>query len=177
MKLYPIISIIVTIGVAGVSCVNNSNIKSSDMIVQQADGTISLKLEKAAVYNCEENPANNTAEWNFVVSRPGRFGVWLSTATKDTMNLRYPSSVKINLQDERIEARPVGDKIILNASDVKYPYYRADSYIGTFYIEQPGEYSLQVINEKVVPGNLKEDTSIGAESTRMMSVVLAPMTR
>ena len=147
------------------------------MIVQQADGTISLKLEKAAVYNCEENPANNTAEWNFVVSRPGRFGVWLSTATTDTMNLRYPSAVKINLQDERIEARPVGDKIILNTSDVKYPYFRADSYIGTFYIEQPGEYSLQVINEKVVPGRLKEDTSSYAESTRMMSVVLLPMTR
>lgn len=123
----------------------------TDRISQQADGTISLKLEKASCYSCDTDPSNNTAEWNFVVSKPGRYGVWLSTATTDTMNLQYTSSVKINLQDERLEATPVGNKIILNATDVKYPYFRADSYMGTFYIEQPGEYSIQVINEKVVP--------------------------
>jgi hypothetical protein len=162
------------------SCTNSGNgksVASSEKITQQADGTISLKLEKASFYNCETDPSNNTAEWNFVVSRPGTYGVWLSTATTDTMNLRYASSVKINLQDERIEAKPIGDKIVLNAGDVKYPYFRADSYMGTFYIEQPGEYSIQVINEKVVPVNKKEDVAKSENPTRIMSVVLTPLTR
>ena len=149
----------------------------SDKISQQADGTISLKLEKASCYSCETDPSNNTAEWNFVVSKPGRYGVWLSTATTDSMNLRYINSVKINLQDERLETTPVGDKIILNAGDVKYPYFRADSYMGTFYIEQPGEYSIQVISEKVVPVDKRESVEKPQNTTRMMSVILTPMTR
>lgn len=93
------------------------------------------------------------------------------------MDLRYSSSVKISLQDERIEAKPVGNKIVLNADDVKYPYYRADSYMGTFYIEQAGEYSIQVINEKVISVDKKEDSDNSSNPTRMMSVVLTPMTR
>ncbi len=162
-----------------VSCGNSgkNDGKQSEKITQQADGTISLKLEKASLYKCESNPSNNTAEWNFVVSRPGRYGVWISTATTDTMDLRYASSVKISLQDERIEAKPVGDKIILNAKDVKYPYYRADSYMGTFYFEQPGEYSIQVINEKVVTADRKDDQEKTGNATRMMSVILTPLTR
>jgi hypothetical protein len=162
------------------SCADSGNRKarpSTDKITQEADGTISLNLDKASFYNCETDPSNNTAEWNFVVSRPGRYGVWLSTATTDTMNLRYASSVKINLQDERIEAKPIGDKIVLNASNVKYPYYRADSYMGTFYIEQPGEYSIQVINEKVIPAEKRENAAKSECSTKMMSVILTPMTR
>ncbi len=174
------VSIIVMIIVICTSCADSGSKRgssSSEKITQQADGTISLKMEKASFYNCETDPSNNTAEWSFVVSKPGRYGVWLSTATKDTMNLSYASSVKINLQDERIEAKPVGDKIVLNAGDVKYPYYRADSYMGTFYIEQPGEYSIQVINEKVVPVDKKEDVAKSESSTRMMSVILTPLTR
>jgi hypothetical protein len=162
------------------SCTNSGSgkiISSSDKVTQQADGTISLKLEKASFYKCETDPSNNTAEWNIVVSRPGTYGVWISTATTDTMNLRYSGSVKINLQDERIEARPNGDKIVLNALDVKYPYFRADSYMGTFYIEQPGEYSIQVISEKVIPVSRKEEVAKNDNTTRMMSVVLTPMTR
>jgi len=148
-----------------------------EKIVQEADGTISLKLEKAALYNCESNPANNTAEWSFVVSKAGTYKVWLSTATTDSMNLRYNSPVKINLQDERLEVRPVGNKIVLNASEVKYPYFRADSYMGTFYIEQPGEYSIQVINEKVIASDKTEETDKNTANTRLMSVILTPMTR
>ena len=161
-----------------VSCTNSGSGNSkNEKIVQGADGTISLSLEKASLYNCESNPANNTAEWNFVVSRPGRYGVWLSTATTDTMNLKYESPVKINLQDERLEVKPVGNKIVLNASDVKYPYFRADSYMGTFYIEQAGEYSIQVINEKVIDSIKESNNSSGGNNTRLMSVVLTPMTR
>ncbi|MGD0582684.1 MAG: hypothetical protein ABR974_07030 [Bacteroidales bacterium] len=180
MRQRLVIPIIVSFIIICASCADSENGKgktSANKITQQADGTISLNFDKASFYNCETDPSNNTAEWNFVVSQPGRYGVWLSTATTDTMNLRYASSVKINLQDERIEARPVGDKIVLNASDVKYPYYRADSYMGTFYIEQAGEYSIQVISEKVIPVDKKEDAAKSQCPTRMMSVILTPMTR
>jgi predicted small secreted protein len=178
MKQIPVIIVLVTFILASCSNTGIGDVKQpGEKITQQADGTISLKLEKASFYNCDTDPSNNTAEWNFIVSRPGRYGVWLSTATTDTMNLKYASSVKISLQDERIEAKPVGDKIVLNAKDVKYPYYRADSYIGTFYIEQPGEYSIQVISEKVLPESKMDNVAKNDSPTRMMSVVLLPMTR
>jgi hypothetical protein len=177
MRIFIILSALILLLAVTVSCSSSTNNSTTDKILQEADGTISLKLEKAALYNCESNPANNTAEWSFVVSKPGRYGVWLSTATTDTMNLKYSSPVKINLQDERIEAKPVGDKIVLNTNDVKYPYFRADSYIGTFYIESAGEYSIQVINEKVISGVTKTADEKSDTSTRMMSLVLTPMTR
>jgi hypothetical protein len=151
--------------------------RSERQIKQQEDGIIALNIENASRYNDKMNPSCNTAEWDFVVSRAGRYGVWLSTATKDTMDLQYPNSVKINLLDERLEGKPVGDKIVLNASGVNYPYYRADSYMGTFYIGEPGEYSIQVISEKVPPKEkIKEESAI-SDPTKLMSVILTPMTR
>jgi hypothetical protein len=151
--------------------------KSESQIKQQEDGIIALNIEKASRYNDKMNPSCNTAEWDFIVSKAGRYGVWLSTATKDTMDLQYPNSVKINLLDERLEGKPVGDKIVLNASGVNYPYYRADSYMGTFYIQEPGEYSIQVISEKVPPKEkIKEESAI-SDPTKLMSVILTPLTR
>lgn len=154
---------------------NNSN--ESEKILQQEDGTLSLAIEKASFYKNEVDPSCNTAEWNIVVSKPGRYSVWLSTATKDTMNLRYTNSVKINLDDERLEAKPIGDRIVLNANEVKYPYYRADSYMGSFYIQEAGEYNLQVISEKVGSTDVKPEVKPSEESTKLMSVILTPMTR
>ena len=149
----------------------------SDKIIQKDDGTINLDIDKASQYNDNTNPSCNTAEWNFIVSRPGRYKVWLSSATVDTMDLQYNNTVKISLLDERLDVQPVGDKIVLNASDVKYPYYRADSYMGTFYIQEPGEYSIQVISEKVI--NKSEDNQGISlkDHTKLMSVFLTPMTR
>ena len=152
-------------------------ITNNNIVQQNDDGTIDLHIEKASCYNDNTNPSCNTAEWNIIVSKPGRYKVWLSSATKDTMDLRYKSTVKISLQDERLDVKPVGDKIVLNANDVKYPYYRADSYMGTFYIQDPGEYSIQVISEKAVA---KSDHTQGNpinDDTKMMSVFLTPMTR
>jgi hypothetical protein len=40
-------------------------------IVQESDGTVSLKIEKAACYNDAVNPSNNTADWNVVITKPG----------------------------------------------------------------------------------------------------------
>jgi hypothetical protein len=153
------------------------NKRTENKITQQDDGVISLKLEKASCYSDKVNPSCNTAEWNFEVSRPGRYKVWLSSATKDTTDLQYTNSVKVSLLDERLEARPIGDKIVMNATDVEYPYYRVDSYMGSFNFQEPGEYSIQVISEKVVPKEPENAASSQASHTKLVSVILMPITR
>jgi hypothetical protein len=165
------------------SCANSGNkpVKRSgnanDEIKQKDDGTIDLDIQKASCYSDNTNPSCNTAEWNIIVSKPGRYKVWLSSATIDTMDLQYNNTVKINLQDERLDVKPVGDKIVLNANDVKYPYFRADSFMGTFYIHEPGEYNVQVISEKVFAQSDNNQRTSNAVHTKLMSVFLTPMTR
>ena len=97
-------------GVAlSVSCNNavrsdeNRNIVAENKILQQNDGTISLKVDKAECYHDMVNPSSNTAEWNVVVSKSGRFNVWLSSATKDTTDLKYKNSVMLSIRDNRLE--------------------------------------------------------------------------
>jgi hypothetical protein len=176
-------SIIITGLLSVYSCSNSSSATSdeksfgSEMVKQQADGTIALKLDKAVCYNSERDPSCNTAEWNFEISKPGRYYVWLSSATKDTMNLQYSKSVRINVNDELLEVKPVGDKIVLDAADVKYPYYRADSYMGSVIIQEPGEYSIQVISEKVISEKAQTVIPESENNTKMMSVILTPMSR
>lgn len=165
------------------SCVNSGRngekfvLSAGQKVLPQEDGTFSLSLEKAAFYKNEIDPSSNTAEWNIVVSKPGRYNVWLSSATKDTMNLSYTNSVKIDLADERLEAKPIGDKIVLDANEVKYPYYRADSFMGTIYIQEAGEYNLQVISEKVTNKGAKAEVALSEDNTKLMSVILTPLTR
>lgn len=161
------------------SCGNHSGKKgvAENAVIQQEDGTLSLNLEKATCYNDEVNPSSNTAEWNVVVSKPGRFKVWLSSATKDTTDLSYNNSVKISLLDYQLEAEPACDKIVHNSSEVSYPYYRADSYMGSFYISEPGVYNIQIISEKVLPREAMNNISAGPDDTRLMSVILTPNTR
>src|SRR5512133_2998598 len=102
--------------------------EAENRVLQQEDGIVSLKLEKAGCYYDPGNPSNNTADWNVVISKPGRFKVWLSSATKDTADLRYANSVRISLLDNQLEVNPACDKIVQNSSEVHYPYFRADSY-------------------------------------------------
>lgn len=146
-------------------------------VEQEEDGTLSLNLDKATCYSDDVNPSSNTAEWNVVVSKPGRFKVWLSSATTDTTHLQYLNSVKISLQDNLLEVDPVCDKIVHNSKDVSFPYFRADSYMGSFYISEPGEYNIQVISEKIAPRNEAGRIASLPEGTRLMSVILTPMTR
>ncbi len=150
---------------------------SGNSVLQKADGSFSLKVENAACYNDVENPSSNTAEWNVVVSKPGTYKVWLSSATRDTTNLSYINSVKISLLDKLIEVNPEIDKVVLNSGDVSYPYFRADSYAGSFYISEPGEYRIQVISEKVLSKEAMNRISSGPNDTKLMSVILTPMTR
>lgn len=144
-------------------------------ILQQKDGTISLKVDKADLYEDEVNPSTNTAEWNVVVSKSGRFNVWLSSATKDTTDLKYNNSVRLSILDNRLEAHPACDKIILNSSDVTYPYFRADSFIGSLYIQDTGLYNIQIISEKIVPKNIQKEES--SENSKLLSVFLTPTIR
>jgi hypothetical protein len=146
-------------------------------ILQQPDGTISLKVDKADCYQDVVNPSSNTAEWNVVVSKSGRFNVWLSSSTKDTTDLKYNNSVKLNILDNRLEAHPECDKIIRNSSDVTYPYFRADSFLGSLYIQDTGSYNIQIISEKIVPKGINKGESSGSETSKLLSVFLTPITR
>jgi hypothetical protein len=146
-------------------------------ILQQEDGSISLKVDKADCYQDMVNPSSNTAEWNVVVSKSGRFNVWLSSATKDTTDLKYDNSVMLSILDNRIEARPACDKIIHNSSDVTYPYFRADSFIGSLYIQDTGLYNIQIISEKIVPEQIKKGEPSGSANSKLLSVFLTPITR
>jgi hypothetical protein len=149
--------------------------EADNRILQQNDGTVSLILDQAACYNDAVNPSNNTADWNVVISKPGRFKVWLSSATKDTLNLKYENSVRISLLDDQLEVDPACDKIIQNSNIVHYPYFQADSYMGSVYVSEAGEYNIQIISEKVVPKNSRNNSL--ADETKLMSVILTPMTQ
>jgi hypothetical protein len=163
------------------ACGDRSGLKETlndgNTILQQEDGSLALNLEKAACYNDEVNPASNTAEWKVAISKPGRFKVWLSSATKDTTDLSYVNSVKIALIDSFLEADPACDKIIRDSNEVSWPYYRADSYMGSFYIQEAGVYNIQVISEKILPREAMNQIHSQADDTRLMSVLLTPITR
>lgn len=147
-------------------------------IVQQPDGTISLELDKADCYSDMNDPSENTAEWNVVVSKSGRYNVWLSSATRDTTNLNYKNNVLISVQDIRIEGRPECDRIVKNSGEVSYPYYRADSFIGSMYIRDTGEYQIQVISEQILPKEYqKGDVSSGEDVSKLLSVSFTPVKR
>ena len=163
------------------SCKNTSEQMDSkskivqNKILQQKDGTISLKVDKADCYRDVINPSTNTAEWNVVVSKSGRFNVWLSSATKDTTDLKYNNSVMVSILDNRLEARPACDKIIHNSSDVTYPWFRADSFIGSLYIQDTGLYNIQIISEKIVPKDVKPGESSGSDNSKLLSLFLTPI--
>ena len=174
--MYTIIGVIVLLAW---SCGSNSdqNSVSENAVVQEADGTLALDMDEATCYSDDVNPASNTAEWNVVVSKPGTFRVWLSSATKDTTKLSYSNSVKLSLLDKFLEVNPVCDKVVLNSGEVSLPYYRADSYMGSLYISEPGEYSIQVISEKVLPKEAELSEDMATDDTRLMSVILTPLSR
>ena len=165
------------------SCNSTSDRKvTKDKVVQnrtlqQKDGTISLKVDKADCYHDMVNPASNTAEWNVVVSKSGRFNVWLSSATKDTTDLQYSNSVMLSILDNRIEGRPACDRIIHNSSDVTYPYFRADSFMGSLYIQDTGLYNIQLISEKIISRDIKNGESKNKENSKLLSVFFTPTTR
>ncbi|MBG0858463.1 MAG: hypothetical protein IQL11_03100 [Bacteroidales bacterium] len=180
-----ILSGIVIAGIGLISSCSNPGDKTSagntriaDKILQQADdGTISLKLEKADCYADMSQPTNNTAEWNVMVSKTGRFNVWLSSATMDTTKLHYRDQVQVTVHDIRLAANPGLDRIIPNSGDVRYPYFKADSYLGSMFIQDTGLYSIQVISDMIIPKEYEGKGPSGADITRLLSVSFTPTTR
>lgn len=164
------------------SCGNNNSKVSegrrdSKVVRQKADGTISLDLRMADCYNNEVDPSGNTAEWNVVVSKSGRYNVWISSTTRDTTNLNYKNNVKVNIQDTRLEKHPKCDKVIRNATDVEYPYFKADSFLGSMYIQDTGLLNIQVISEKIMPKDFNPGTATGTDYSKLISVSLTPEIR
>ena len=142
--------------------------ESENKVLQEENGTVSLDIEKAGCYTDIADPSNNTADWNVVISKPGRFKVWLSSATKDTADLSIRILYRISLLDNHLEGNPACDKIVHNANEVDYPYFRADSYMGSIYVSEPGEYNIQVISEKVTSKNMNTQLA----DTKLLSVML-----
>jgi hypothetical protein len=152
----------------------SENQRDATKIIQGADGTISLKLDKADCYNDMSDPSGNTAEWDVVVSKSGRYNVWISSATKDTTDLKYKHPLLVSVQDTRIEGHPGCDKIISNSRDVDYPYFRADSFVGSMYIQDTGEFNIQVISEKIVPKDYNPGNASGEDLSKLISVSFTP---
>lgn len=176
LLLFYVLSAVLMWSCGGVERKNNSAVQEN-VILQQEDGSFMLKLDKADCYSNVEDPSTNTAEWNVRIARPGRYSVWLSSATLDTLDLNYSNSVRITLADSQLEADPAIDRIVRNDEEVNFPYYRADSYMGSFYFPEPGEYNIQLISEKVLSKELRENTTLLPDNTLLMSVILTPLTR
>ncbi|HLN21976.1 MAG TPA: hypothetical protein VK213_12860 [Bacteroidales bacterium] len=170
--------LLVFVGVAFSSCSHSTNKFSEEnlaqnAILQQQDGTISLEVEKADTYHDVKNPESNTAEWSVLVSKSGRYDIWLSSATKDTTRLEFDNSVMLTVKDDLIEAHPSIDKVIHNSSDVSYPYFRADSFMGSLYIRDTGLYNIQVISDRILP---EDEPAVhdSENATKILSVSLTP---
>jgi hypothetical protein len=166
-----------------VSCNNavrsdeNRKIVADNKIFQQNDGTISLKIDKAECYHDMVNPSSNTAEWNVVVSKIGRYDVWLSSATRDTTDLRYKNSVLLSIRDNRFESLPIVNRVVQNSHDVSRPYYQADSFMGSLYIQDTGMYSVQVISDRILPKEFRSSGSSSDALSTILSVSLTPAKR
>jgi hypothetical protein len=154
---------------------NTSQLVSQNQVLQQEDGSISLKVDKADCYSDVTNPSTNTAEWDVLITKSGRFDVWLSSATKDTTKLEYKNPVLLSIHDNRLELHPECDKIVQNSSDVMYPYFRADSFMGSLYIKDTGHYNIQIISDKIIPRDHKNNESSLTESSKLLSVLLTPV--
>jgi hypothetical protein len=143
----------------------------------QENGSILLKLDKAGHYSDKVNPSNNTAEWNVDISKAGRYKVWLSSATRDTIDLSYKNKVRVNLPDCQLVGIPKSDKVIQKSDDVSYPYYRADSYMGSVYFSEPGQYNIQVVSEMVVSRSSDDHSASLSDKTKLMGIILTPAIR
>jgi hypothetical protein len=182
-RIYSVLMLLIGVSLLN-SCNNNTNTNTNNNeslktslnnVEQQSDGSIKLYVQKAECYSDNVNPSSNTAEWNVFVSKSGRFNVWLSSATIDTTILEYKNKVMFSVHDNRLEAQPAIDKVIINSSDVNYPYFRADSFMGSLYIQDTGLYAVQIISDKIIPENSTDTT--GNEKTRLLSVFLTPELR
>jgi len=145
-------------------------------VIQQSDGNILLDINDAYLLSDAEHPARNTAEWQFKALSKGRYEVWLSSITRDTMNLNYDQPVIVTFENKRITEKPIGNEIVLNDRNVNTPYFRADSKLGSIYIEDPGHYNIQVISEKLIPASISAGLELASPHTIVKYLILKPLT-
>ncbi|MBS0011673.1 MAG: hypothetical protein KFF49_09710 [Bacteroidales bacterium] len=174
---YKLVGLLMLIIAGGCANSDNDNTGSYDIssITEQADGTIILNLKEAYMLQDSLHPDMNTAEWLVNIKNRGRYELWLSSLTKDTMDLQYDAPVIINLCDKSIRAHPIGNKIVLDAPDAGDIYFRADSRLGSVYVDKPGSYNIQVVSSKVRHVQQAESMS-NSQHTQLRSLILKPMT-
>jgi len=160
------------------SCSDNTGNGGSKQSKNSKDSgrgkSVTLLLQDADLMQIDSNPQYNTAEWNFMIEEPGRYDVWLSSLTCDTTHLKFAGKVTITAGNSRLEKRPVGDEIITNDKNVKSPWFRADSHMGSVFFSEPGEYQVQVISDRVVPHSSDPDKVNIKEHTLINSLILKP---
>lgn len=175
MKYCLLLLIIIAAG-CGNRKADDFNKQAVPEISEQEDGSIVLDLEKAYLLQDSLHPDMNTAEWSFRVESKGRYELWLSSFTRDTMDLHYEVPVIVNFQQKRIRAKPVGNEIILDTPGTGRDYYRADSRLGSLYIDSPGDYSIQIVSAKVRPCEDLSGHKGSSRHTELRSLILKPMT-
>ncbi len=171
---------VVLIFVLASSCGNRTdeNLREERIsyITQEENGTIILDLEKAYLLQDSLHPDMNTAEWFISVKNKGRYELWLSSYTRDTMDLQYEGPVFVNFLDKRIKAESIkGNEIVLDTPGLGNMFFRADSKLGSVYIQNPGNYNIQLVCSKVRPC---ETTLLSNSSrhTELRSLILKPIT-
>ena len=141
-------------------------------IIQHENGTLLLSIDDADCYSDEANPVANTAEWNALIVKSGRYDIWLASATRDTISLNYRNSVHLNFKDINIDANPRCDDIILDTDNLPDSYFMANSYIGTVYIQDTGAIDVQFISEQILPKSEQ-----GYVDSRFVSLCFKPEAR
>lgn len=123
---------------------------NDDAIFQNDNGVLSLSIKDAACYSDIDDPSENTAEWGAVIRKSGRYDVWLSSLTTDTTTLNYKNPVCVTFRDISIAKIPHCDVILSGKDDS----FRADSFLGSVYIQDTGYVDIQVICEKIIPAKV-----------------------
>ncbi|MGE5349044.1 MAG: hypothetical protein ACM3NP_07195 [Actinomycetota bacterium] len=158
------------------SCGNESNQNGQERrtdLVVNGQG-IELKMSEAELIQVEDKPQYNTAEWLFTVEEPGRYDVWLSSLTVDPTRLRFTDNVIITAGETKLEKKPVSDRVVTDGTEIKAPWYRADSHMGSILFAKPGEYNVQVISDRVERFASDLSQINPEEHTLINSVILKP---
>ncbi len=132
-------------------------------------------MEKADLLQLEDRPEYNTAEWLVTVDKPGRYDIWLSSLTLDTLQLNYSDDVIVTAGETRLTKMPLGDLIVTGDKSVTGPWYRADSHMGSVFFSKPGEYPVQVISDKLESRSDNLSNPAADRQTLITSLIIKPI--
>jgi hypothetical protein len=83
----------------------------------------------------------------------------------------------LSIRDNRFETLPVVNRVVQNSVDVSRPYYQADSFMGSLYIQDTGVYSVQVISDRILPKDFRPSGPSSDDQSAILSVSLTPVKR